>query len=452
MLLQACNQTNSQSQEPKGELETGFIPERPGMYDSRDTAVIVNINKTKEEIVFFNNIVKKNYTLSYDGTCRSMDKYGEMIAIDQLQAGEIVDIHFLKEKKKLASIQKSAEAFFYEKIDNYIIDEKNKEITIADKVFQYEEDLLIFSQGKEMELIDINKADKVSMTGLDRKIYSIRIDEGHGYLRLENEENMIDGWIEVGKNIIHKITEDMMLVVPEGNYEVLLSKGSITDRRRVEIKRDKETELDLGDLCGEEEKNYGKLIFSVEPDTAEVYIDGKAVDLSKPYELEYGIHQLMVKAEKYQTIIQYIKVGQPNATIQINLQEKKADSVSSNEIKEADKKNPGITTGGKLTISAPLGAELYLDGNYIGITPISVKKTEGMHVLVLRKSGYDTRSYTINIEDAETDQTMSFSELVKSEEVVEKEEKKEDDDSKNEEKKEDQEKKDDSVSTNDTKE
>ena len=196
-----------------------------------------------------------------------------------------------------------------------------------------------------------------------------------------------------------------------------LSKGALTEKRNIEIKRNKETELDLKDVCATEEEQYGNLIFAVTPKEAEVYMDGEYVDISMPYQTEYGIHQLMVRAKGYQTVIQYIKVGQENATIQVTLQEQKEDSVSSNQIKNPDTSDSATSaTGGTLTISGPEGAELYMDGNYIGIIPKSVKKTKGVHVIVLRKSGYETRSYTINIEDEKTDQTMSFSELVKSRE------------------------------------
>lgn len=418
IVLTGCGFNNVAEPVQDREMKTGFIPERPGMYDSADTAVIIKIDKTKEEIVFFNTIVKKKYTLHYDGVSKTMDKYGETISIDQFEAGEIADIHFLKEKKKLASIQKSEIAFTLDEVQHHMIDEKKKEITIGKDVYQFDDNLLIFSRGKKMELIDINEADQLTITGIDRKIYSIRVEKGHGYLRLKNEENMIDGWIEVGNSIIQKIREEMLLVVPEGTYEVLLTKGAVSEKKRITIRRDKETELDLADICKEEEKEFGNLIFAVTPETAEVYIDGETVDLSVPYQVEYGIHQMIVRADGYQTLKQYIKVGQPNATIQVSLHEGEKNSVSSNNIQSPDSQEAASATGGKLTISAPEGVELYMDGNYIGMTPASVKKTKGVHVIVLRKSGYSTRSYTVNIENTDTDQTMSFSELEREENPV----------------------------------
>ena len=73
-------------------------------------------------------------------------------------------------------------------------------------------------------------------------------------------------------------------------------------------------------------------------------------------------------------------------------------------------------TGGKLTIDAPSDVEVYVDGSYVGITPVAFTKTAGIHVITLRASGYETKSYTINIENTTTNESMSFSDLVKEEE------------------------------------
>ena len=100
------------------------------------------------------------------------------------------------------------------------------------------------------------------------------------------------------------------------------------------------------------------------------------------------------------------------------------NTVSSNTTTGTSNESEAASANGsKLTISSPIGAEVYMDGSYIGIVPVSVKKTIGVHVITLRQTGYETRSYTINVTDLTSDENMSFSALVKEEE--EKEEEKE---------------------------
>ncbi len=421
LAFSGCKSSEPAAQETK-ELETGFIPARAGMYDSADTAVIKKINKSDQTITFYNLIRGKNYTLSYNGTTKLYDKYGSSVSMEQVDEGDIVEITFLKEKKALASIQKSDECFVFEDVTNFSIDEKTKEITVGSNIFRYEEDLFVFSDGEPVEIMDINTVDSLCVQGIGHTVYSIAIDKGHGYLRLKNDEYFWGGWIEVGQTIIRPIEEDMLLVVPEGKYDVQLSTNGISATKKVTIKRDKETELDIGDLKKEDLRKFGTLIFAVTPDTASVYIDGEQVDISAPVEVEYGIHQMMAKAEEYQTVIQYIKVGQESATIQVTMEKDTGDSVSSNTTTNTTTESEAASTNGsKITISEPIGAEVYMDGSYIGIAPVSFKKTVGVHVITLRQKGYETRSYTINVTDLTSDENMSFSALVKEEEEKEEE-------------------------------
>ena len=70
-------------------------------------------------------------------------------------------------------------------------------------------------------------------------------------------------------------------------------------------------------------------------------------------------------------------------------------------------------TAYKVHIDSPVGAEVYLDGNYIGIAPVDFEKKAGNYVVSLRKTGYQTRSYTLQVDSEEKDVTYSFSELTK---------------------------------------
>lgn len=417
VLLCGCGGSQTITEEAK-ELETGFVPARAGMYDSADTALIKKLNEKEKKITFYNLIKDRSYTLTYDGTTKLYDKYGSSLSMKQLEEGDIVEITFLKEKKTLASLQKSDDCFVLENVEKFSINEKTGEITVGSDVYKYEDDLLVVSNGKQAEIMDINEADTLRIQGMDHTVYSIAIDKGHGYLRLKNDEYFWGGWIEVGQRIIRPIEEDMLLVVPEGKYDVLLSTNGVSATKKVTIKRDKETELDIGDLKKEDLQKYGTLLFAVTPDTATIYIDGEQVDISAPVEVEYGIHQMMAKAEEYQTVIQYIKVGQESATIQVTMEKDNGDTVSGNTTATTTTTDETAVSasGTKLSITAPAGAEVYMDGSYIGIVPVSVKKTEGIHVITLRQEGYETRSYTINITDLTKDESMSFSALVKAEE------------------------------------
>lgn len=425
-------------QETPPQPQGGFIKIAPGAYDSADTAIVVAKHEKFKKITFLNLKKKKNYTLDYDGTTKFTDKYGTQISPSQLQEGEMVDIQFLKDEKLLSSLTVSSKIWTLDDISKFELDLSAGRMKIMDEYYTLDETTVVLSEGKQVEFLDIHEQDVLQIKGVDHKIYSIIIQEGHGYLRLENAEYFYGGWIEVGQKVIQKIDENMLLVIPEGTYDVYLSHSGIEGTKEVEIKRGEETLLDVSDLKKEDLIKYGNLIITVDPSGAEVYIDGKAVDTSRIIKASYGLHQIMAKAEGYDTVIQYIRVKEDSANIAISLDEETIHTVSENSVDSsantttnntnsnnasADKGSSNntvsgnevtgsaSTTGYKVTIEAPAGAEVYVDGNYVGIIPASFPKKSGNHEVTIRKSGYLTRSYTIDVDDEDKDTGYSFSDL-----------------------------------------
>ena len=91
------------------------------------------------------------------------------------------------------------------------------------------------------------------------------------------------------------------------------------------INRNEETTLDIGDL-EVAEAQYGMVLFSLSPSDTELYIDGSQVDASQPITLEYGIHQIIAKADGYKSLTQYLRVGQESAGVDVQLDKADSDS------------------------------------------------------------------------------------------------------------------------------
>lgn len=397
-------------------VDTGFVLTGPDSYDSADTAIISKIDKNDNTITFLNLDINRKYTLEYDGTTHFYDKCGSVLSLSQIDVGEIVDVTFLKSKKHLTTLSLSANAWTNKEVNKYSIDTIKDEVIIGADVYKLSENTLYFSDGRAIDEMDLNSADTLTFKGIDTQILSISVEKGHGYLRLKNDASFIDGWIEIGQSIIQPITEDMLLTVPEGSYQVNISKNGSGGVKSVVINRNQETTLDIGDLKIAETQ-YGNVLFSVTPDDANVYVDGSKVDISAPVNLSYGIHQLIVKAEGYQSITKYLNVGQESAGIDIELDLNETDdddedsTVSGND-SAVNSGSDALTDYYKVYIDAPKDVEVYVDGNYVGISPCSFKKVEGSHNITLRKSGYETRSYTIQVENDNKDFSFSFADLI----------------------------------------
>lgn len=394
-------------------VDIGFVPAGPESYDSADTAILTDRNEKENQVTFLNLDLGRKYTLSMDGTTRLYDKYGEAVSIEQIQKGDIVDITFLKSEKHLTSMQLSTQSWSYSDVAWYEINMLKGEVSIGEEIYKLTSNTQFLSQGREIESIDLNSADVLSFQGLGNQVLSVRVEKGHGYLRLTNDEKFVGGWIEVGESLIQRITDDMLLLVPEGSYRVNITNKGGGGIKNVEISRNEETVLDIGDLEIPEPQT-GMVFFSLTPSDAQLYIDGEQVDASGPVTLEYGLHQMIVRAEGYQSITQYIRVAQESASYDIEMESAGAEIGEEESSTESDSgMQEPVTDYYKVYIDAPEKAEVYVDGHYVGISPCSFRKSEGTHVIILRREGYETRSYTVQIDNAEKDMSYSFADLLK---------------------------------------
>lgn len=423
-------------------VDTGFTLSTVGSYDSADTAVVLSTDPDNKAVSLVNMDTGKQYTLYYDGTTYVKDKYDGPMTISQIKAGDVVDVTFLKGKKKLASIQRSPQAWIYDEVNNYDLAGANRSASIGSQVYSLPAGVVVLSEGRRVEAGEVVSQDVVTISGINHKIYSVNVDRGHGYLRLKNDQPLLGGWIEVGNSVIRQIKEDMLLTVPEGTYQVVLSNNNVGCVKEVTVERDKEVVLDVGDLEVAEDA-VGKILFTVEPESATVSVDGKPVDISKAVELKYGIHQIQAEASGYDTLTKHIQVGSEYATISFKLEESRKNdekntvsdnsttpdripwedtletsrenkpSVSSNTTASVSENALGTSNNNKVYVDSPKGVEVYLDGNYVGIAPVRFTKTAGRHEITLKKTGYKTKTYTIYLENNKKDETYSFSALEK---------------------------------------
>lgn len=431
----------------------------PNIYDSEDAAVVVKKNIEESTIQLQNIATAKRYTLNYNGTTRIFDKNDVALSMQQLKEGSVVTVRFYKADKSLSYVKEHADALSLPNLSNYELDLRNGKITIGANTYLLSSNVVVVSDGRETEPWELNAVDVISVWGYQDRIYGINVEKGHGYLRLENEDYFVNGWVDVGDKVIQKIEEDMLLVVPEGTFNAMVSHKGSSAMQEINFARNEEMIWDLGSVEITVVQT-GKIIFTLTPATARMAIDGREVDTSKPVELEYGLHSMRIVAEGYDTVAQYIKVAEPSANINVEL-EKSSEPESKEPESEQDKKSeedeqeetpvgkkyasnaPENDEGDddddddddnekesgesssegstevvsanekyRVYIDAPEDVEAYLDGSYIGMTPVSFPKTAGNYVVTLRKTGYQTRSYTLQIDSEKKDVNYSFTELV----------------------------------------
>ncbi len=431
-------------------------------------AMLVGKNEEEHKLKFITIEGDKLFELEYESKTPFLGKHGNSLTPSEIPLGEILDVTYSIHSKELIEVRISSEAWTFTDVTRFEIAPEEGRMDIAGSTYKLPKTAVV-SYGDELAtFMDVTNVDTLTVKGYGRKVCSVIVDRGHGYLRLLNDSYFEGGWIEVGQEIIKTVTEDMLIPVPEGNYHVRLTNRGYAAEEDVVIERDKESEIDLS-KADIKEVAIGHVSFTIVPDYAQLFVDGQMTDFEERVSLEYGVHRIHVELAGYESVDTNIRISDKFANVDITLEEEGEDSTTSGTNKTAAGKasaattltptptssptpaaNTGYsiphfsgtvpspllpdrttaaasstaTTGStgstdvisdtrKMYVESPEGAEVYIDGIYTGIVPVSfVKPEKGSHVITLSQNGYVTKSYTIAVSDDDRDVTLSFSDLV----------------------------------------
>ena len=421
------------------EMQEELAAELPAETDDGIQGILLKVDEKIRTMKFKDIDSEKIYELPYEEGLKIENKYGDIMTLAQLSPGEIFDLDYTKSLKKLTGIKVTDKTWTYSDVTRFSFDERKKVMMIGDEAYKFTDGLEIFSQGREAEIMDVTELDTLIVRGKDKQVLSVVVDKGHGYIRVLNDTYFVGGWIEIGQEIIKPITEEMLIPVGEGSYLVKVSNRGYAGQEQVEVKRDKESSLDLSKI-EIEEVAIGHIKFSITPDYARLYVDDEITEFTDRVPLEFGVHAIRVECAGYDTIKSNIRVGSDYAEIEITMDEADDSSSSSSSSSSSGSSSTQTVSGNslslnsasttttsssssstaqtvisgekKLYIEQPAGAEVYLDGNYIGIAPASTPKVTGAHVITLSKDGCKTKSYSVSIANDGNDVTFSFSALV----------------------------------------
>ncbi len=429
-----------------------------GKYDSFDTAAIRDIDTVKKQIRFRNHKTGKTYTLSYDNTSMIYDVRGTALSAALLEIGQIVDVKFLKSSKHITSLNVSSEAWTVEDTREHELVRGNGTAKVKGELYKIDPKTLVMADGNVALAEDVLSTDKVTVSGIGKDIYSVVVTSGHGYVSLSSDtvedHSLVGSWIELDNEVIYKISPNMLLSAPEGDYTLQILGNGASYTSEVNVSRNQETVVDTSNVNITKPKE-GLVTFEIIPDTAEVFVDGEKVLTGVPQSIKYGYHNLKIIADGYKTQDKYLKIGTAKSVISIEMEKDKdassdsssedssfdtssSSSASSKSSRDVSYDSSSVTSASAATTAAtvssnssdekpgnkvidgyyiyfdkPYAAELYFDGAYIGMIPTHVPKISGTHEVILKMEGYETKSYRISIDKDEVDLNYTFPDLVK---------------------------------------
>lgn len=363
-------------------------------------------------------------TLTYASTSVITDQYKAEKEGSQVETGQILRTTYRTSDAKIVLAEVPEEVWEYQDVSKFSFESDENMLKVAGGKYQYSNMTYCASSGNEIEPMEFNEHDILTVRGIGIHVYSVVRTSGHGYIRLANYDDFVGGMAEVGNGIIVPISENMLITAGEGTYRLTLCKKGAATTKTVTVKNDKETVVDFSDYVATA-KNIGEVTFSIEPEGADLYLNGTAVSYDKPITLNYGKYNVTVSLTGYETYSGVLDVEKSSSTVKINLIDEEA-SVSdensatatpsaspSSEKDDSDSVTKQIDSDHTITVSAPEGAEVYLDNVYKGLAPCTFTKVIGSQTITLRETGYVTKSYSVDILDDDNNTKLSFADLVK---------------------------------------
>lgn len=293
----------------------------------QEVYLITGIDQTEESLRLYRYANGMEYRFYYGTGTQFFDKYGNRSTMAAFPLGSLVTIGEQTLDGTLSEVQLSDEAWVYEGITRFSVNEEKNMLMIADRKYRYKDNTYVFSGDEKVDMTGIRQGDTLTVVGIDKQILSVNITTAQGTLALKNTSLFEGSFLQLGKKIFTEITPDLTLQVPEGKYTLTVANNGWGGSKKIKIKRGKTTTVDLNELKGEGPQ-YGKIKFSIDVEDALLLVDGKQTETGKTLKLTYGSHDVTVYADGYDVWKRNLYVNSPEATIIIKLKDEE-DSESS---------------------------------------------------------------------------------------------------------------------------
>ena len=392
------------------------------------TGVVREVDNEAQAISIYNPVTETEETFTYDSATSILSKNDLEMSISEVGIGEVYDLYVEGVGSKLSKM-KATENIIEEESREISIDADSHIMTVDGVNYEYSDNMVVRSGEEDINPMEITDMDRVTFRGIEGKAYSVVVTRGHGYIEPVNYEDFVGGTLVIEGESILPVTEGMLITVPEGKQTLSMKNGDLASKAETTVERNKVAQLNIKESMTQVPET-ARVTFHVHPEGAELYINGTMVDYSKPVALYYGIHTIKVVLEGYNPYIGRIRVQDPEPSFRIDLAEEiatvddKSDDDSPPDDNQSSQSSVTDDDGSienpssvdydvdhKITVTAPDGASVYINGTYKGVAPCSFTKCVGKITLTLQKDGYETKSYSMEIIDDSQDTSLSFPEL-----------------------------------------
>jgi len=340
-------------------------------------AVITAVNTDNKTLSLYDVTNGKNTSYTVGSTVALKDKFGQNVVFAEFAAGDIVDLTLEKATNELLGVRLSAQAWTRVNVSKVKVDTVTNEIVIGNERFSYDSNLFARYHDAAFDIAGLDPAQVVTIRGYQNRLLFLEVTRSYGYIVVQQNKDIINGTVEIGLDTYPLEDAGKPFKVSEGTHRVTVN-GSNIEKFETDavVTAGEESVIGLGDV----QLKAGVLTVTVNEPGASVTLNDVVKNIDEPFVLDYGDYTLRVTKdgfEPYETEFSFRE-----ATMEINVTLNRILQVKTFQV-----------------YSVPSGADVYVDNQYIGITPCSVTTEFGTHTILVRMADYDDVSTTITVSD-----------------------------------------------------
>ena len=203
------------------------------------------------------------YEFYYNGATDFRTSYDRQITAALLKPGDFMRFEFNSDNL-IRNARGSSDVKVYKNVLQRTQDDDLRKITVGNEIYRYDDNLLVLNDGYFVGLDTLRNMDVISLYSVDNYLCLIKVESGHGYFKLINHSHFVGGVLKIGRYQAYEITEDLLLTLSEGEYDIEVAYEDFLGQATIRIDRDMTTRLDLG-AYAPEIPDTGYCLFEIYP-------------------------------------------------------------------------------------------------------------------------------------------------------------------------------------------
>lgn len=340
-------------------------------------ALVKNVN-TSNELSLYDLKSHTDFFIKTESATKIIGRANEKLLYADIKIGDVIKISIDTEKKRAISIEYSEDCWNKTGVTDITIDNTAKTMTFDGSVYTYSDETIVKYNDKLMNITDLAPIDVITLNGYGKEIWSVMVENYHGYIVVKNKDKIKNGTIQIDDLNPIPLTGADMISVTSGAHKIKISGTNVEPYQSdIYVAVNEKFEIDLLNI----QEKTGVVVIKSNITEYQLFVNGKEIeDLSEPLVLNQGEYQLKIVKSGYIDWEQKIVVKDSSMEVMANL------------VQEIRKLDLSITTN-------PTACSVYLNGEMIGTTPISHQVEYGDYRITFRKEGYTDLSLPLTVDE-----------------------------------------------------